>query len=792
MANINFLKGLNKAQNAAVTCPDAPALVIAGAGSGKTRVLTFRIAYLLKKGIPAGKIMALTFTNKAAKEMKERISSLVGGSVTKQLWVGTFHSIFSRILRMESEAVGMPSNFTIYDSSDSKNLIHTILKSLSLDEKIYKKNIVAKRISMAKNNLITPAGYKTTTEIMEYDASIRMPRIFEVYREYSRRCQLAGAMDFDDLLLKTNLLFRNNPEILKKYQQRFTEFMVDEYQDTNYAQYLIIKYLASAHQHLFVVGDDAQSIYSFRGARIENILNFKRDYPQYNLYKLEQNYRSTQTIVNAANSIIAKNKKQIPKRVFSENSKGENIKVFEALTDNEEGVIVAKEIMEKHLSRHDLYKEDAILYRTNAQSRILEESLRKLNIPYKIYGGLSFYQRKEIRDILSYFRLVVNEKDNEALKRIINLPARGIGVTTIGKLEQASLAEDKSIYELIKNILSCHTISLNKGTIVKLIKFSELIQKFSEINSTSDAYTTANAIASQTELMSSLYKDQTPEGLSRYENMEELMNGIQEFTTNAKEEGQPEKLSDYMEGVALMTDQDRDKEGDEDNVTLMTIHSAKGLEFKNIFIVGMEENLFPSCPIGGTVTLDSLEEERRLFYVAVTRAKENACLSYAKQRYRWGKLEFCNPSRFIREIDSKFLDLPEKDNSGEYESEFSPYSQQSNYRNQPDNFSSRPFSNKNASPKQTQRKSLTPPEHPAFLKKKLIRLNQANQQINNFQGDDPRKIQVGMQVEHQRFGRGKVLKTEGIFPDLKAVIFFKNIGEKQLILKFAKLKIINK
>ena len=791
MANIDFLKGLNKAQSAAVTCPDAPALVIAGAGSGKTRVLTFRIAYLLKKGIPAGKIMALTFTNKAAKEMKERISSLVGGSVTKQLWVGTFHSIFSRILRMESEAVGMPSNFTIYDSSDSKNLIHTILKSLNIDEKTYKKNIVAKRISMAKNNLITPAGYKTTAEIMEYDASIRMPRIYEVYREYSRRCQLAGAMDFDDLLLKTNLLFRNNPEILKKYQQRFTEFMVDEYQDTNYAQYLIVKYLASAHQHLFVVGDDAQSIYSFRGARIENILNFKRDYPKYNLYKLEQNYRSTQTIVNAANSIIAKNKKQIPKRVFSENSQGENIKVFEALTDNEEGVLVAKEIMEKHLSRHDLYKDDAILYRTNAQSRILEESLRKLNIPYKIYGGLSFYQRKEIRDILSYFRLVVNEKDNEALKRIINLPARGIGGTTIGKLEQASLAENKSIYELIKDILSCHTISLNKRTIIKLIKFSELIQKFSEINSTSDAYTTANAIASQTGLMSSLYKDQTPEGLSRYENMEELMNGIQEFTTNAKEEGQPEKLSDYMEGVALMTDQDTDKKGDEDNVTLMTIHSAKGLEFKNIFIVGMEENLFPSCPIGGAVTLDSLEEERRLFYVAVTRAKENACLSYAKQRYRWGKLEFCNPSRFIHEIDSKFLDLPEEDNSGEYESEFTSYGQQSNYKNQSDNFSSRPFSNKNAFPKQTQRKSLTPPEHPAFLKKKLIRLNKANQQINNFQGDDPRKIQVGMQVEHQRFGRGKVLKTEGLFPELRAVIFFKNIGEKQLILKFAKLKIVN-
>ncbi|MBK5202345.1 MAG: UvrD-helicase domain-containing protein [Prolixibacteraceae bacterium] len=783
---MDFLKGLNKAQNAAVTGPDSPALVIAGAGSGKTRVLTFRIAYLLKKGIPADKIMALTFTNKAAKEMKERISSLVGSSVTRQLWVGTFHSIFSRILRMESEAVGMPSNFTIYDSSDSKNLIHTILKSLSLDEKIYKKNIVAKRISMAKNNLITPAAYKETSEIIEYDESIRMPRIFEVYKEYARRCQLAGAMDFDDLLLKTNLLFRNHPEILKKYQQRFTNFLVDEYQDTNYAQYLIVKYLASVNNHLFVVGDDAQSIYSFRGARIENILNFKRDYPQYHLYKLEQNYRSTQTIVDAANSIISKNKKQIPKRVFSENSKGDNIKVFEALTDNEEGIIVAKEIMDKHLSRHDLYKDDAILYRTNAQSRILEESLRKLNIPYKIYGGLSFYQRKEIRDILSYFRLVVNENDNEALKRIINFPVRGIGATTLGKLEQSSLAEGKSIFELIKNILSCKTISLNKGTLTKLIKFSEVIQKFSEINLTSDAYTTANTIITQTGLMSSLYKDQTPEGLSRYENMEELINGIKEFTTNAKEEGQPEKLSDYMEGVALMTDQDMDKEGDDDKVALMTIHSAKGLEFKNIFIVGMEENLFPSCPIGGTVTLDSLEEERRLFYVAVTRAEENACLSYAKQRYRWGKLEFCNPSRFIREIDNKFLDLPEEDDSMEmeYQEESSSFGSQSN------NFSSKAISDQKSFYKKTKNISSTPLEHPAFLKKKLIRLNQANQQINNFQEDDPRKIQVGMQVEHNRFGRGKVLKTEGVFPDLRAVIFFKNIGEKQLILKFAKLKIL--
>lgn len=786
MTNIDFLKGLNEAQNAAVTGPDSPALVIAGAGSGKTRVLTFRIAYLLKKGIPAEKIMALTFTNKAAKEMKERISSLVGDSVAKKLWVGTFHSIFSRILRIESEAVGMPPNFTIYDSSDSKNLIHTILKSLNLDEKIYKKNTVAKRISMAKNNLITPAAYKGIAEIIEYDQSIRMPRIFEVYSEYAKRCQLAGAMDFDDLLLKTNLLFRNHPEILKKYQQRFTNFLVDEYQDTNYAQYLIVKYLASANKHLFVVGDDAQSIYSFRGARIENILNFKRDYPEYHLYKLEQNYRSTQTIVDAANSIISKNKKQIQKRVFSENSKGDNIKVFEALTDNEEGIIVAKEIMDKHLSRHDKYKDNAILYRTNAQSRILEESLRKLNIPYKIYGGLSFYQRKEIRDILSYFRLVVNEKDNEALKRIINFPARGIGVTTLSKLEQASLAEGKSIFELIKDILSCKTISLNKGTLSKLINFSELIKKFAEINSTSDAYTTANAIITQTGLMSSLYKDQTPEGLSRYENMEELINGIKEFTTNAKEEGQPESLSDYMEGVALMTDQDMDKDGDDDKVALMTIHSAKGLEFKNIFIVGMEENLFPSCPIGGVTTIESLEEERRLFYVAVTRAEENAYLSYAKQRYRWGKLEFCNPSRFIREIDNKFLDLPEEDNSIEME-----YQQESSYfGHESNNFSSKTYSNQKSLYKKTKKVSSTPHEHPAFLKKKLVRLNQANQNIKNFQGDDPRKIQVGMNVEHQRFGRGKVLKTEGVFPDLRAIIFFKNIGEKQLILKYAKLKII--
>jgi DNA helicase-2/ATP-dependent DNA helicase PcrA len=769
---VNYLEELNEAQRQAVENTDGPSLVIAGAGSGKTRVLTYRIAHLLKQGARPGSILSLTFTNKAAKEMKERIAKVVGSKSAKYLWMGTFHSIFARILRVESDALGYPSNFTIYDSADSKSLIKTIIKEFKLDDKTYKPNVVSSRISAAKNSLITPAPYATNTQIREYDMSIRMPRIAEIYKEYARRCFLAGAMDFDDLLLKTNILFRDNKAILQKYQQQFDYILVDEYQDTNFAQYLIVKNLAATHENLCVVGDDAQSIYSFRGARIENILNFQKDYPKHQVYKLEQNYRSTQTIVNAANSVIQKNKRQLQKRVFSENAEGNRIKVFSALTDNEEGYLVANEITETRMRQHYRYEDYAILYRTNAQSRIFEESLRKRNIPYKIYGGLSFYQRKEIKDLLSYFRVVINPKDNEAVKRIINYPARGIGATTLTKLEQAAIATGVSIFEIVEQSGTVNHAGLNKGTLSKVLQFVALIKQFQEKIELSDAYEMASEIATQTSIIKDLYKDQTPEGLSRFENIQELLNGIQEFSISAKEEGQANLLPNFMEDVALLTDQDSEKDEDRDKVTLMTIHSAKGLEFKNVFIVGVEENLFPSTQFGN-ITPEAFEEERRLFYVAITRAEENAYLSFARQRYRWGKLDFCNPSRFIADVDQQFLDLPDAEDF---------------------NFDEVPTDGK-AMQKQTfgkptaaGRRAQTT-DQPG-INQKLIQLRQAKKQAQNFDGDDPRDIQTGMTVEHQRFGKGKVQQIEGSFPNLKATVFFPNAGQKQLLLKFAKLKIV--
>lgn len=769
---MNYLDELNEAQRKAVENIDGPSLVIAGAGSGKTRVLTYRIAHLLKQGVRPGSILALTFTNKAAREMKDRIAKIVGYNTAKYLWMGTFHSIFARILRTEAEALGYPSNFTIYDTADSKSLVKTIIKDFQLDDKTYKPNVVLSRISAAKNSLITPPAYAQNGQVREYDMSIRMPRIAEIYKEYARRCFLAGAMDFDDLLLKTNILFRDKKEILENYQNRFDYVLVDEYQDTNFAQYLIVKNLAAKHKNLCVVGDDAQSIYSFRGARIENILNFQKDYPSHQVFKLEQNYRSTQTIVNAANSVIQKNKRQLPKKVFSENQEGSMIKVFSALTDNEEGYLVANEISETRMRNHFNYEDYAILYRTNAQSRIFEESLRKRNIPYKIYGGLSFYQRKEIKDLLSYFRMVINPKDNEALKRIINYPARGIGSTTIGKLEQAAIGEGKSIFEIIEESGTTNHAGLNKGTLSKIQLFASLIKQFQEKLDMSDAYEMASEIATQTSIIKDLYKDQSPEGLSRFENIQELLNGIQEFSINAREEGQPNGLGNYMEDVALLTDQDSDKEEDRDKVTLMTVHSAKGLEFKNVFIVGLEENLFPSGQFGN-ITPEAFEEERRLFYVALTRAEENAYLSFAKQRYRWGKLDFCNPSRFIAEIDERYLDMPDENDFNFDELTTDPKPKQS-------------FGN-TASKAAARRPIAT--DQPG-MNQKLMQLRQAKKRAQNFDGDDPRDIQTGMMVEHQRFGKGKVLQVEGSFPNLKATVFFQNAGQKQLLLKFAKLKIV--
>ena len=770
----DYLTELNKVQKEAVIRTEGPALVIAGAGSGKTRVLTYRIAHLLKQGARPSTILALTFTNKAAREMKERIANVAGENIARYLWMGTFHSIFARILRTEHEAIGYPSNYTIYDSADSKSLIKTIIKSFQLDDKIYKPGVVASRISMAKNNLITPNAYFNSAEIRGVDKNMRMPNIADIYKEYAKRSFLSGAMDFDDLLLKTNLLFRDHPEILQKYQERFDYVLVDEYQDTNYAQYLIVKKLAAQHKNICVVGDDAQSIYSFRGAKIENILNFKHDYPEHKIFKLEQNYRSTQSIVNAANSIIAKNKRQIPKRVFSELEVGKPIKVVSALTDNEEGFLVAGEIAETQLRDHYKYEDYAILYRTNAQSRIFEESLRKRNIPYKIYGGLSFYQRKEIKDLLAYFRITINPADNEALKRIINYPARGIGATTLMKLENAASDAETNIWQIIDGLRESNPANLNRGTIAKVQGFATIINNFSEFAKENEAFDTAKLIAEKTGILKELYNDKSPEGLSRHENIQELINGIQEFSLTAKEEGRPDKLENYLEDVALLTDQDNEKDEDRDKVTLMTVHSAKGLEFKNVFVVGLEENLFPSQRQGEKNTLEALEEERRLFYVALTRAKENAWFSYANQRYRWGSLDFCTPSRFLEEMDEKHLDNPN----------VSRFSRPSRNRTEPNNAFKKPnFQHRSTTT------SVKPPERQNIFNKKLVSLRETENRRASFVSDDPGKIQSGMIVEHQRFGEGKVLRVEGIAPNIKATIFFQKHGQKQLLLKFAKLKI---
>ena len=661
----DYLENLNSAQKEAVIRTEGPSLIIAGAGSGKTRVLTYRIAHLLKQGVRPSAILALTFTNKAAREMKDRIAAVVGPSLSRHLWMGTFHSIFARILRYEHEAIGFPSDFTIYDATDSKSLIKTIIKDFQLDDKIYKPGVVSGRISMAKNNLITPQVYAETLEIKEFDRSIQMPRISEIYREYVKRCKLSNAMDFDDLLLKTNILFRENPEILARYQGKFDYVLVDEYQDTNYAQYLIIKRLAEAHNNICVVGDDAQSIYSFRGARIENIFNFQNDYPGYKVYKLEQNYRSTQNIVNAANSVIAHNQKQLRKTVFSEKETGTRLKLLEALTDNEEGYIVANMIAETQLRDHFQYVDYAILYRTNAQSRIFEEALRKRGIPYKIYGGLSFYQRKEIKDLLAYFRIIINPSDNEALKRVINYPARGIGQTTLAKLEKTALDTDTDIFKVITTLPNENPAKLNKGTIDKLKSFQTSINEFRKEMADMEAFELARKVAQQTGILKDLYNDKSPEGVSRYQNIEEMLNAIQEFTISAREEGRPGQLGDYMQDVALLTDQDNEKEEDRNKVTLMTVHSAKGLEFKNVFVVGLEENLFPSNQSGGRfIPKDALEEERRLFYVAITRAEKQVYLSFAGQRYKWGKLEFCRPSSFIYEIDQTYIENSIAEGSG--------------------------------------------------------------------------------------------------------------------------------
>jgi DNA helicase-2/ATP-dependent DNA helicase PcrA len=767
----NLFEGLNEAQEQAVRNTKGPSLVIAGAGSGKTRVLTFRIAHLLEQGVPASRILALTFTNKAAREMKDRITRVLRDDSAKHLWMGTFHSIFARILRSEAEKLGYPSDYTIYDTVDSKSLIKSIIKELKLDDKTYKVGAVLGRISSAKNKLITPQAYYNDERIRQTDQMNRRPMLAEVFKLYASRCKKAGAMDFDDLLLNTNILFRDFHDILAKYQQRFDYILVDEYQDTNFAQYLIVKKLAESHKNVCVVGDDAQSIYSFRGAMIENILNFRNDYPDYNIYKLEQNYRSTQNIVNAANSIIENNSEQIKKTVYSKKEDGEPISIVKSLTDVEEGFMVSSSIFDAMMGNQLQYSDFAILYRTNAQSRIFEEALRKRNIPYKVYGSISFYQRKEIKDVLSYLRMLVNPKDDEAFKRVINYPARGIGKTTLGKLESFASEREISLWETLNNIPQYNNIiKLNNGTISKLNGFARLIQEFQQKLNTLDAYQLAMDMASASGVMKDLYNGTTPEERSKYENLEELLNGIRDFVDASQEEGEETTLSHYLENVSLLTDTDNEKEEDRNRVSIMTIHSAKGLEFKHVYIAGCEEDLFPSAMVKDSPK--DIEEERRLFYVAITRAMNKVTLSYSQSRYRWGQPTDCSPSRFLKELDPKFIDWSEDPRLKKATSKEAGFA----FQRKTATVGTTSFSPKNKT---------SQPGVP--LKPKMRTTHDPN-----FKADPPEKIMQGMVVEHQRFGKGKIVKIDGEMPNRKATVFFQQIKqEKQLLLKFAKLRIVN-
>ena len=653
----DYIEELNEGQRNAVLYNDGPSLVIAGAGSGKTRVLTYKIAYLLENGYQPWNILALTFTNKAAREMKERIARQMGPERARHLWMGTFHSMFLRILHVEAGHIGFTSQFTIYDTADSKSLIRSIIKEMGLDEKVYKPGMVQARISNAKNHLVSPAGYANNKEAYEGDRAAKVPALRDIYQRYWERCRRADAMDFDDLLFYTFLLFRDHPEVLARYQDQFRYILVDEYQDTNFAQHSIVLQLAKNHQHVCVVGDDAQSIYSFRGADIDNILYFTKVYPDTKVFKLEQNYRSTQTIVRAANSLIEKNQWQIRKEVFSEKEKGEAIGVYQAYSDVEEGDIVVNKIAELRREKRYAYSDFAILYRTNAQSRIFEEAMRKRSMPYRIYGGLSFYQRKEIKDVIAYFRLIVNPNDEEAFKRIINYPARGIGDTTVGKIIAAATGHNVSLWTVLCEPLA-YGLNFNKGTVGKLQAFRELISAFITDAAEKNAYEIGADIIRQSGIINDVCQDNSPENLSRKENIEELVNGMSDFCAQRQEEGNLNVLlGDFLSEVSLLTDQDSDKDGDDEKITLMTVHSAKGLEFKNVFVVGMEENLFPSGMVGDSPR--ALEEERRLFYVAITRAEEHCFLSYAKTRFRYGKMEFGSPSRFLKDIDIRFLRLPQ-------------------------------------------------------------------------------------------------------------------------------------
>lgn len=771
----NYLEELNESQRNAVLYNDGPSLVIAGAGSGKTRVLTYKIAHLLENGYNPWNILALTFTNKAAREMKERIARQVGEQRARYLWMGTFHSVFSRILRAEAQHVGFTSQFTIYDSADSKSLLRSIIKEMGLDEKTYKPGMVQARISNAKNHLVSPSGYAANKEAFTEDQASKVPALRDIYRRYWERCRQAGAMDFDDLLVYTYILFRDFPEVLARYREQFRYVLVDEYQDTNYAQHSIVLQLTKESQRVCVVGDDAQSIYSFRGADIDNILYFTKIYPNTKVFKLEQNYRSTQTIVCAANSLIAKNERQIRKEVFSEKEKGEAIGVFQAYSDVEEGDIVTNQIAALRREHDYSYSDFAILYRTNAQSRIFEEALRKRGMPYKIYGGLSFYQRKEIKDVIAYFRLVVNPNDEEAFKRIINYPARGIGDTTVGKIIAAATENNVSLWAVLCEPLT-YGLTINKVTHNKLQDFRGLIEEFISTQSEKNAYEIGTEIIRQSGIINDVCQDNLPENLSRKENIEELVNGINDFCAVRQEEGNPNvSLTDFLSEVSLLTDQDSDKEGDGEKITLMTVHSAKGLEFGNVFVVGMEENLFPSGMAGDSPR--AMEEERRLFYVAITRAEEHCFLSFAKTRFRYGKMEFGTPSRFLRDIDTRFLKLPHEAGLGRQIDESAERFRRERPKVQ--------LINLTLSPRNL--KKIDPTVSSAAGTVSSVRSSGTPAAVG---GALPVSVQPGQQIEHERFGLGEVLQVEGNGDNAKATIRFKNAGEKQLLLRFARFKVI--
>ena len=759
-----YLQGLNQEQKAAVEYLDGPSLIIAGAGSGKTRVLTIKIVHLIKSGYKSSNILALTFTNKAAKEMKERMKILIGEKSVNTLWMGTFHSIFSRILRVEAESLGFPSAFTIYDADDSKREIKEIIKELKLDDTQYPPNQIYGRISKSKNNLVLPAAYASNVDIQKQDIAMKRPETAKIYQMYADKCKRAAAMDFDDLLMNTNILFRDFPEILEKYQKIFQFLLVDEYQDTNYSQYLILKKLSASHHKMCVVGDDSQSIYSFRGAKIENIFNFKNDFKEFKLFKLEKNYRSTKNIVEAANSLIEKNKNRIPKTVFTDNQSGEKITIKELDNDKKEALFVAKNIKEQKENNSYDFSDFSILYRTNAQSRVFEDVLRRFSIPYKLYGSISFYQRAEIKNIVAYLRILINKRDDQAIKRIINYPKRGIGDTTVQRVVAVANSNKLNLWDVLIQVEKLGKI-LNKGTILKIQKFVNLINILTAQVQELDANDLVDAVIEKTNIKKTMAEDRSPEGIGKFENVQEFTNAVQEYSNSDEENA---TIESFLENIALVTDQDTDKE-DFDRVSLMTIHASKGLEFKAVYIVGVEEGLFPS--FRSVTNPKEIEEERRLLYVAITRSEINLFICYVKMRMKWGNYNQASPSRFLSEIDEKLVN---------FESAYEEFEENFDSNQDYSKFALKKITSAQHSPKVFAGKS-----------KNLKSFSKQNTEEKILkQSDEKTGLKVGMTVEHIKFGVGKIIQIEGEAANTKALVNFNNIGKKNLLLKFAKLKII--